>query len=33
MEAFVHLPVRDVTFGVRLLQALHGSVAVVFADQ
>jgi hypothetical protein len=33
VEAFVQLLVRDVPFGVRLLQALHGRVAVVFADQ
>jgi hypothetical protein len=33
MEAFVQLLVRDVPFGVRPLQALHGPVAVVFAEQ
>jgi hypothetical protein len=33
VEAFVHLLVRDALFGVRLLQALLGRVAVDFADQ
>jgi hypothetical protein len=32
-RAFVHLLARDVLFGVCLLQALHGRVAVDFADQ
>ncbi|CAM5718570.1 hypothetical protein SHIRM173S_01169 [Streptomyces hirsutus] len=33
VEAFVQLLVRDEPFGVRPLQALHGRIAVVFADQ
>jgi hypothetical protein len=33
VEAFVHLLVRDAPLGIRLLETLHGRVAVVLADQ
>jgi hypothetical protein len=33
VKGFVHVLVRDVPFGVRVLEALHGRVAVVVADQ
>lgn len=33
VEAFVHFLVGDVPFDVRLLQALHGGVAVLFAER
>jgi hypothetical protein len=33
VEAFVQLLVRDVAFGVRLLQAPYGGVTVIVADR
>jgi hypothetical protein len=32
VETFVQLLVRDAPFGVRILQAPHGRISVVFAD-